>query len=105
MIRRPPRSTLFPYTTSSDLPALGILAWIILRKGAGLGVKALYFVVAVLFIALILFFAGSPIQTEEALRQPGNNFGFFNRDSFFLVFAICFPAFTGMTAEIGRAHV
>lgn len=84
-----------------SLPALGILAWIILRKGAGLGVKALYFVVAVLFIALILFFAGSPIQTEEALRQPGNNFGFFNRDSFFLVFAICFPAFTGMTAGVG----
>lgn len=84
-----------------SIPALGILALIILRKGAGLGVKALYFVVGVLFIAIILFFMGSPIESEEALRQPGNNFGFFNRDNFFLVFAICFPAFTGMTAGVG----
>jgi len=84
-----------------SIPALGILAFIILRKGAGLGVKALYFVVGILFIALVMFFMGSPIESEEALRQPGNNFGFFNRDNFFLVFAICFPAFTGMTAGVG----
>jgi len=84
-----------------SIPSLGILAFIILRKGAGMGVKALYFVVAILFISLILFFLGSPIESDEALRQPGNNFGFFNRDNFFLVFAICFPAFTGMTAGVG----
>ncbi|GAO28702.1 amino acid permease [Geofilum rubicundum] len=84
-----------------SIPALGILAFIILRKGAGMGIKALYFVVGVLFIALILFFMGNPIESDEALRQPGNNFGFFNRDNFFLVFAICFPAFTGMTAGVG----
>src|SRR6056297_2546735 len=34
-----------------SIPALGILAFIILRKGAGMGVKALYFVVGILFIA------------------------------------------------------
>jgi amino acid transporter len=84
-----------------SIPALGILAFIILRNGAGMGVKALYFVAGILFVALILFFMGSPIESEEALRQPGNNFGFFNRDNFFLVFAICFPAFTGMTAGVG----
>ncbi len=84
-----------------SIPALGILALIILRKGAGMGVKTLYVVIGILFIALLMFFLGKPVETEEALRQPGNNFGFFNRDSFFIVFAICFPAFTGMTAGVG----
>jgi amino acid transporter len=84
-----------------SIPALGILAFIILKKGAALGVKALYFVVVILFISLLAFFLGKPIDTTEALRLPGNNFGFFNRDNFFMVFAICFPAFTGMTAGVG----
>jgi len=84
-----------------SIPALGILAYIILKKGADLGVKALYVVVAILFISLLAFFLGKPIETTEALRLPGNNFGFFNRGDFFLVFAICFPAFTGMTAGVG----
>lgn len=84
-----------------SIPALGILAIIILRKGADLGVKTLYIVVGVLFLALLFFFLGNPIEAEEAYRQPGNNFGFFNKESFFMVFAICFPAFTGMTAGVG----
>lgn len=84
-----------------SIPALGLLALLILKKGAGMGVKALYVVVGILFLALLLFFLGKPIEAEEALRQPGNNFGFFNRENFFVVFAICFPAFTGMTAGVG----
>jgi hypothetical protein len=47
------------------------------------------------------FFLGKPIESDEALRLPGNNFGYFNKESFFIVFAICFPAFTGMTAGVG----
>ncbi|MDG5800062.1 amino acid permease [Marinilabiliaceae bacterium ANBcel2] len=84
-----------------SIPALLVLATVILKRGAGMGVKTLYFVAAVLFVSLILFFTGKPIETEEAFRQPGNNFGFFNREHFFMVFAICFPAFTGMTAGVG----
>jgi amino acid permease len=41
-----------------SIPALGVLALVILRKGAGLGIKALYFVVAILFLSLLLFFSG-----------------------------------------------
>lgn len=84
-----------------SIPTLALLALIILKKGANLGVKALYFVAGILFLALLLFFFGNPIESEEAIRQPGNNFGFFNHDNFFIVFAICFPAFTGMTAGVG----
>ncbi|MDH6303935.1 amino acid transporter [Parabacteroides sp. PF5-5] len=85
-----------------SVPSLVILALLILKKGAGVGMKMLYIVNIMLFLALLLFFMGSPIDPGEDLtRLPGNNFGFFNREHFFILFAICFPAFTGMTAGVG----
>jgi amino acid transporter len=83
-----------------SIPALLVLGLIILKKGANLGVKALYFVVAILGVSLILFFLGS---TEHADQSSFNfaNAEMRNMDSFFLVFAIIFPAFTGMTAGVG----
>ncbi|MDR2498519.1 MAG: amino acid permease [Tannerellaceae bacterium] len=85
-----------------SVPALLFMGWIILRKGADLGMKMLYLVSAVLFIALLLFFAGPAIDAgDDPTKAPGNNFGFFNQSNLFLWFAICFPAFTGMTAGVG----
>jgi len=83
-----------------SIPVMLLLASLILTKGANLGVKALYFVVAILFIALILFFAGKPEYSGAA------NYSVFsdklrNQNDFFKVFAIIFPAFTGMTAGVG----
>ena len=83
-----------------SIPALIVLAVVIFKKGADVGVKALYIVVAILAISLISFFIGS---TEHA-SQSTFNLGtaqFRNMDSFFIVFAIIFPAFTGMTAGVG----
>src|SRR5688572_31112148 len=40
MIRRPPRSTLFPYTTPSDLPPRGGTAGPAVRSWAGSGAVA-----------------------------------------------------------------
>lgn len=83
-----------------SLPAMALLAILILTKGADLGVKALYIVVAVLFLSLGMFFFGS---TDFAATNEGsflyNHIA--NGDNFFYVFAICFPAFTGMTAGVG----
>lgn len=138
-----------------SIPALILLTVIVLAKGADLGVKTLYFVVATLFIALIAFFAGQTeygrthsldpfanIQNvQEEARAAGTGalpdtvarFGQPAPDeaapssnpnieelrpappataaggaalpiaalSFFSVFAIIFPAFTGMTAGVG----
>ena len=90
-----------------SIPALGVLAYIMLRKGTGSGLKTLYIVNAILAVSLLLFFfgsaiGGSPIEVgEESVKAVSDNFGFFNGDSFFIVFAICFPAFTGMTAGVG----
>lgn len=83
-----------------SLPAMAGLSFLILKKGADLGIKALYFVVGILFISLILFFLGKPDYSTTS----GINFltdSFRNMDSFFIVFAIVFPAFTGMTAGVG----
>ncbi|MGM0375612.1 MAG: amino acid permease [Bacteroidota bacterium] len=84
-----------------SIPVLLILAVLILRKGANLGVGMLYGVAGILFLSLLLFFLGSGEPEVTAGNHFSSNFGFSNRDAFFTVFAICFPAFTGMTAGVG----
>jgi amino acid transporter len=84
------------------LPATLILALIIILKGANLGVRVLYVVVGLLAISLLMFFLGGPIEGAESSHK----LGLLSRmvddpDRFFLVFAICFPGFTGMTAGVG----
>ena len=139
---------LLEYPQTIGIPALLLLTLLILTKGADLGVKVLYSVVATLALALIAFFVGSTDYSRE------NSVDFFNSYtadravtadalnelvteaegdgrvdtvfypggevvaratppasepakpvipavSFFTVFAIIFPAFTGMTAGVG----
>ena len=83
-----------------SLPVMGLLALLILKKGADLGVKALYFVVGILFVSLALFFLGTTEYQSTHHFNP-MHFDFRNQDKFFFVFAIIFPAFTGMTAGVG----
>jgi amino acid transporter len=129
------------------IPALLILTYVVLTKGADLGVKLLYGVVVVLALSIIAFFAGSPIvdqviapapivETALPLEGISNDTATMmepHLDSvkatntsdqitsvsannttevpdpvspllpigFFTVFAIIFPAFTGMTAGVG----
>lgn len=83
-----------------SVPVMAGLAVLILKKGAGVGVKLLYWVVGILLISLVLFFLGKTGYAAE------NNFSFGdlqfrNGKDFFMVFAIIFPAFTGMTAGVG----
>ena len=77
---------------------MAILAVLILTKGANLGVKALYFVVALLFVALGMFFLGHPINPDRVFNPSEHILA---PDSFFYVFTIIFPAFTGLAAGIG----
>jgi solute carrier family 12 sodium/potassium/chloride transporter 2 len=83
-----------------SLPATLLLLGVVLHKGADLGVKALWVVASILAVSLAFFFLG----TGPAEIRP-ESVGIFsdlpNRDPFMLVFAIVFPAFTGMTAGVG----
>ena len=83
-----------------SIPALLLLIWLMLTKGADLGVKALYFVVGILFLSLIFFFLGDssyhPSIAELNLEKKAEA-----SPELFYVFAIIFPAFTGMTAGVG----
>jgi len=83
-----------------SLPAMALLSIVILKKGAGMGVKMLYIVVVILFVSLALFFLG---RTDFAAAHSFSIFDLEmrNMDDFFIVFAIVFPAFTGMTAGVG----
>ncbi len=83
-----------------SLPVMALLSILVLIKGAGMGMKALYVVVVILFASIFLFFAGSPsLSGGEAIQ--GFSGMFKNMNDFFFVFAIIFPAFTGMAAGIG----
>jgi len=83
-----------------SLPATAGLVLLVLKRGADLGVKALWGVVALLALSLAMFFAGSP---PPEIRPDGVAVvsDLQNADPFMLVFAIVFPAFTGMTAGVG----
>lgn len=123
------------------IPALLLLTYIMLTKGASLGVKALYVVVATLGISLLAFFLGEteyakthdfdPVATVynttasgDRIQNDADTFSELdtlqnaNQEAFselketasgnssiplgfFTVFAIIFPAFTGMTAGVG----
>lgn len=85
---------------SVSIPVMIILAIMIITKGANLGIKALYLVVAILFISLVMFFLG---ESEYAATSSFSLYDaeLRNPQDFFIVFAIVFPAFTGMTAGVG----
>ncbi|MFC1569667.1 amino acid permease [bacterium] len=81
------------------LVATGILLTLIVFKGANMGVSALWIVVSILGVSLIMFFLGKPTDTAPTTFNWLARIE--NPDSFFTVFAIIFPAFTGMTAGVG----
>jgi solute carrier family 12 sodium/potassium/chloride transporter 2 len=83
-----------------SIPASFLLVVLVIFKGADLGVKVLWFVAGILALALLMFFSGSPVEGVDI-----SHIGLFdtidNSDPFIIVFAICFPAFTGMIAGVG----
>ena len=84
---------------SVTIPTILLLVFLILKEGADIGLKLLYVVCAILFVSLILFFVGTTEYSTSLVEFPFNE-GTGGAD-FFKVFAICFPAFTGMTAGVG----
>ena len=81
-----------------SIPTIGLLSILFLTRGANLGMKFLYFVVALLFTSLALFFAGKGSSPPEVVNLSAR---IENPDSFFFVFMIVFPAFTGLAAGLG----
>lgn len=102
---------LLSYKQTVSIPALFLLTAVVLTKGADLGVKMLYIVVATLFVAMIAFFVGNnyvdiggvivenPPAFDWTARVDNGDKSY--TGIFFAVFAIIFPAFTGMTAGVG----
>ncbi len=83
-----------------SLPALLALVALVLTRGANLGVKVLWIVATVLAASLLMFLFGSAPEELRPDRIPLVS-DLASPDRFMLVFAICFPAFTGMTAGVG----
>ena len=89
---------IIPDARMISIPAAIILIVLMLKKGANIGVTALWIVASILGISLVMFFLGKPI-----VENPVINFfsKIENPDNVYKVFAIIFPAFTGMTAGVG----
>ena len=84
-----------------SIPGTLILAALFFYRGASVGVGALWGVAAIIGLSLLFFWLGSspadvpPVEGVALLdRREG-------ADPFILVFAIVFPAFTGMAAGVG----
>lgn len=81
-----------------SIPTMALLSILILTKGANVGMKALYVVVAILLASLLMFFLGSsPIKPPEINLHAT----VVHPENFFFVFTIIFPAFTGLAAGLG----
>lgn len=81
-----------------SLPTMAILAAIVLKRGANVGMKVLYFVAAIIGVAIIMFLIGKPVQ-EPLFNAVSNRIA--NPANFFLILAVIFPAFTGLAAGLG----
>ncbi len=88
-----------PHIWMVGIPAAVILVIIMLTKGANMGVTALWIVVSILGLSLLTFFLGKSPNSESVPLNLLSKIE--NPDNFFIVFAIIFPAFTGMTAGVG----
>jgi amino acid transporter len=83
-----------------SLPAIVLLLGLMLTRGASIGVAALWVVVSVLAVSLVAFLLGHAVPGSE--EQAPILFSELQiKDPFIVVFAIVFPAFTGMTAGVG----
>jgi amino acid transporter len=97
---------LLGYKQTVSVPALFLLTSVVLTKGADLGIKMLYVVVLILFFVMIAFFlGGNYVDTNGVVIDPPLTLDLTakvtNNVDFWIVFAIIFPAFTGMTAGVG----
>ena len=83
-----------------SIPATVVLSALVLARGARMGVAVLWVVVSILAVSLAAFFLGSPVEgAGSAKLDPFGHIAM--NDPFILVFAIVFPAFTGITAGVG----
>jgi amino acid transporter len=89
---------LIPDTRFITIPTMLVIGAIILTRGAHLGMKALYLVVALLFTSILFFLAGKSTSEETSFVLNNHISG---ADPFFYVFTIIFPAFTGLAAGLG----
>ena len=83
-----------------SVPGLAVLVALMLTKGADQGVRVLWVVCGILAAVIGAFLLGSG---PEEIRPDGLNLTstIANPDGFGVVFATCFPAFTGMIAGLG----
>ncbi|MFH1434101.1 MAG: amino acid permease [Pseudomonadota bacterium] len=88
--------TLHAAQVLSTLVVFGL--FVLTFKGAGIAIKAQYIVLAILVISILSFIVGGFLSYDEAILEANKGSAFTKDMSFWAVFAIFFPAVTGITA-------
>ncbi|NLL29359.1 MAG: amino acid permease [Bacteroidales bacterium] len=83
-----------------SVPTMLLLSILVLKKGANMGLKVLYIAGTLVLIAILMFFLGKPVD-GASIDYFSENVSLKNTGNMFLVLAIIFPAFTGITAGVG----
>jgi amino acid transporter len=84
-----------------SLPSSLLLVGLVLTRGANLGIKALWVVASILAVSLIMFFVGQPTPAAQVDPTTSPFSKVQDAEPFVYVFAIVFPAFTGIIAGLG----
>lgn len=82
-----------------SVPTVLLVSWLVLKRGASIGMVLLYGVVVILVVSLSLFFFGGGWELSRMLDAK-TSAGIGGVD-WFSAFIICFPAFTGMISGAG----
>jgi amino acid transporter len=81
-----------------SIPAALIIISLIFKRGAKIGITALWGIFILLIAAVVVFVLGGSVNGGNTGEVTAT---IENPNSFAMVFAIVFPAFTGMTAGVG----
>ena len=88
--------TLHVVQVLSTMIVIGL--FVLTFKGAGIAIKAQYIVLGILMLSIISFIVGGFLSYDAAILEANKGSAFTKDMSFWAVFAIFFPAVTGITA-------
>ncbi len=96
----------FPGLVDSPLvlsSTVNLAVFVCVYIGAGWTIKVQYGILAVLLLSLVSFFAGAVPDATTELLAANWEAGFLSGDSFFTMFALFFPAVTGIMAGVNMS--